>query len=108
MTHCGNGILDPGEECDAGLLNGKNGICSLTCKMETCGNGRVDPGETCESCPQDLSRCIVEQNCNMCPCPYADFASDLILKDRIRAKLRDASRKVFYSFSPEVLLSNFL
>ncbi|MDR0606930.1 MAG: hypothetical protein LBG52_00935 [Candidatus Peribacteria bacterium] len=108
MTYCGNGSVDLGEECDDGPLNGKNGHCSTICKLETCGNGVVDLGETCEHCPQDVQWCIIEQNCNICPCPYADFASDLISKDRIRVKLRDSSRKVFYRFSPEIQLSNIL
>jgi cysteine-rich repeat protein len=44
---CGNGIVDPGEQCDgpnAGLQP-----CSSTCFQETCGNGIVDPNEECDN-----------------------------------------------------------
>ncbi|MDR2416019.1 MAG: hypothetical protein LBD75_05440 [Candidatus Peribacteria bacterium] len=109
-TTCGNGEIDSslGEECDNGALNGKDGLCSSICKLETCGNGIPDLGETCQTCPQDLDRCIIEQNCNTCPCQYADFASDLRENDQIRAKLRDQGRKIFYRFSPVVAVSDFL
>lgn len=40
---CGNGIKDPGEECD-----GTPG-CSSTCFLQRCGNGIVDPGEECDN-----------------------------------------------------------
>ena len=50
---CGNGILEPGEQCDDGnLVNGDG--CSSTCTIETpppppvCGNGIVEAGEQCD------------------------------------------------------------
>ncbi|MGH7336647.1 MAG: hypothetical protein ACREI7_03635, partial [Myxococcota bacterium] len=60
---CGNGVLDSGEQCDAGNLNGatcaSQGFvagtlsCSSSCTFDTsechdCGNNFVDPGETCD------------------------------------------------------------
>ena len=43
---CGNGKVDPGEQCDDG--NDQNGDgCSSSCQLE-CGNGQVDPGEQCD------------------------------------------------------------
>jgi fibro-slime domain-containing protein len=63
---CGNGVLEAGEACDLGPLNGSfNGDgsgCSRTCTKEpscrsggttracdtTCGNGVVEPGEDCD------------------------------------------------------------
>ena len=61
---CGNGHLDPGEECDDGNaapLDGCSAVCQIEC-FETCGacgivgpcrgaycgNGRLDPGEVCD------------------------------------------------------------
>jgi cysteine-rich repeat protein len=108
VTRCGNGVIELNEECDNGELNGKDRKCSVNCKKELCGNGIQDAGETCENCPQDMGRCIVEQNCTTCPCQFADLASDLSSNDRIRAKLRDEPRKVFYKFSPEVFVNNFI
>jgi cysteine-rich repeat protein len=47
---CGNGIVDPGEQCDDGNAAQGDG-CSATCSNEAgaaCGNGAVDPGEQCD------------------------------------------------------------
>ncbi|MDR2190688.1 MAG: hypothetical protein LBP53_05945 [Candidatus Peribacteria bacterium] len=85
-------MVNSGEECDNGELNGKDGSCSTTCKQEE---------SPCE-------RCIVEQNCNSCPCQYADFASDIRGDDKIRAKFRDKTRSIWYRFSPEILVNNFI
>lgn len=58
---CGNGFLDPGEQCDDGNIASDDG-CSTLCARETCGNGRLDwpeqcdDGKTCEwgtSCSTD-------------------------------------------------------
>ncbi len=47
---CGNGTLDPGEECDdANTVSGDG--CSAACTRENpspCGNGTLDPGEECD------------------------------------------------------------
>jgi len=44
---CGNGRVDPGEECDDG-----NHVhadrCTNYCEMTTCGDGRPDSGEPCD------------------------------------------------------------
>ncbi|MBF0491647.1 MAG: DUF4215 domain-containing protein [Deltaproteobacteria bacterium] len=48
---CGNGIPEPGEQCDHGALNGTPGDrCSSTCASLTCGDGIVqaDLGEQCD------------------------------------------------------------
>ncbi|MFH2007871.1 MAG: DUF4215 domain-containing protein [bacterium] len=44
---CGDGNVDPDEECDDGNLTGGDG-CSGTCHLEGCGNGNVDAGEQCD------------------------------------------------------------
>jgi cysteine-rich repeat protein len=46
---CGNGILDPGEQCDNGSANGINGTCSTACKVQFCGDGIKNDGEACDT-----------------------------------------------------------
>jgi len=48
---CGDGILDPGEECDEGFNNDQCGpICTDTCQIyqEQCGNSCLDSNEECD------------------------------------------------------------
>ncbi|MBN2016056.1 DUF4215 domain-containing protein [Candidatus Dojkabacteria bacterium] len=44
---CGNGTVDPGEECDDGNSNNYDG-CRNNCTLPYCGDGIIDPGETCD------------------------------------------------------------
>jgi len=44
---CGNGIIDPGEQCDD--HNRQNGDwCNEICQLERCGNGIIDFSEDCD------------------------------------------------------------
>ena len=36
---CGDGLLQDGEECDMGMENGNNKVCTAGCKMNICGDG---------------------------------------------------------------------
>src|SRR5262249_28144837 len=50
LPGCGDGKVDPGEQCDDGNTQSGDG-CSSTCQnevSEACGNGTIDPGETCD------------------------------------------------------------
>jgi cysteine-rich repeat protein len=43
---CGNGAVDPGEECDT---SGPSPTCSATCGLvDGCGDGNLDAGEFCD------------------------------------------------------------
>lgn len=47
---CGNGYIEPGEQCDDGNTEGDDG-CSPSCAIEidpVCGNGIVESGEECD------------------------------------------------------------
>lgn len=49
---CGDGAVDPGEECDDG--NNENGDgCSADCVIEPCGNGVCEMTENPTTCPLD-------------------------------------------------------
>ena len=45
---CGNGVTDPGEECDDGNISDGDG-CTASCRFETCGDGIVGPNEDCDT-----------------------------------------------------------
>jgi hypothetical protein len=45
---CGNGVVEPGEECDPPRTGPEGLQCGPTCQFLTCGNGLVDPGEQCD------------------------------------------------------------
>jgi cysteine-rich repeat protein len=63
-SECGNGDLEPGEQCDDGDLDAGDG-CSPECTFEGCGNGiyeegleecdRTDPGNTESRCRWDCT-----------------------------------------------------
>src|SRR4029077_20785766 len=44
---CGNGALEPGEDCDDGNF-ANDDACPVTCLLATCRNGRLDGGEECD------------------------------------------------------------
>ena len=44
---CGDGITDPGEECDDGNDDDTDG-CHNDCTTNDCGDGNPDPGEECD------------------------------------------------------------
>jgi cysteine-rich repeat protein len=46
-SFCGNGVVDPDEECDDGDLVDID-ECSNACLLPPCGDGRVQPGEDCD------------------------------------------------------------
>ena len=50
FPRCGNGQLDPGEQCDDGLQNSDSvaDACRLWCLDPWCGDGVVDTGEQCD------------------------------------------------------------
>ena len=45
---CGDGNVDPDEQCDDGNVADGDG-CTAACRLERCGNGVRDPGEDCDA-----------------------------------------------------------
>ena len=46
--YCGDGVVDPDEECDEGDANDDNGACTSVCLSAACGDGYTQPGEECD------------------------------------------------------------
>jgi cysteine-rich repeat protein len=65
---CGDGKIDPGEQCDDG--NTTNGdACENNCTLSRCGNGIKDAGEQCDDGPGSNGpgqRCNATCRLNMC------------------------------------------
>lgn len=61
LTSCGNGVEEPGEECDDGKNDNldEDDECSATCLTPKCGNGRHDFNEVCDRTASDGG-----SNCN--------------------------------------------
>lgn len=73
---CGNGQIDPDEECDDG---GASDTCSEDCLSIACGNGRVDPGEACDDGNDDENDGCFD-NCQVYfPDSYVTFYEDQFL-----------------------------
>ena len=45
---CGDGVVEPGEQCDDGAGNGDDRACKLDCSAQVCGDGALGPGEGCD------------------------------------------------------------
>lgn len=60
---CGNGVLDPDEQCDQGAANADDAACTSTCKHAICGDGLVRADvETCDdgSANGDYGHCAAD------------------------------------------------
>ncbi|MDI1443899.1 DUF4215 domain-containing protein [Polyangium sp. 6x1] len=66
---CGNGTVDPGEECDDGNCEPTD-ECSDKCKKPYCGDKIVQPGEDCDDGQNEVG--------DMCPndCKLPDAGTD--------------------------------
>lgn len=53
---CGDGLLDPGEQCDEGDDTGDRGACTSLCKLAICGDGLIHAGvEACDDADDDYT-----------------------------------------------------
>ena len=62
---CGNGVIDPGEDCDTcpqDVQCAPGEACVAGVCVPLCGNGVIDPGEDCDTCPQDV-QCAPGEEC---------------------------------------------
>ncbi|MCY1056428.1 DUF4215 domain-containing protein [Nannocystis sp. SCPEA4] len=56
---CGDGEVQPGEQCDAGPLNGDWAACKTDCTLASCGDGLRGPTEECDGGDDCLADCTV-------------------------------------------------
>ena len=63
---CGNGILDPNEECDPGP--GDSPGCDSDCRFSRCGNGHLNSaaGEQCDPGPFETANCDADCTLSVC------------------------------------------
>lgn len=65
IPYCGDGNVDPGEQCDDGPLNGTPDHCDTNCTPPGCGNGNLGLDEACDdgntaSCDGCSATCDIE------------------------------------------------
>jgi cysteine-rich repeat protein len=67
-TSCGDGVVDPGEQCDLGPQNSDSGQCTSSCNIAACGDGLVYEGfEECDDGnPDNTDACV--QGCALAVC----------------------------------------
>ncbi|MBI4598832.1 Ig-like domain-containing protein [Candidatus Uhrbacteria bacterium] len=78
---CGNGVIDPGEDCDDGSENGTYGACGEDCSLATafyCGDGSIAGGEACD-CGSDVAAMDAgawSSSSLHCEAPNGQYAED--------------------------------
>lgn len=67
---CGNGVLDPGEECDDGPANADDALCSTNCVSAFCGDGQLQPalGEECDDGNDNSNEGACTETCATAKC----------------------------------------
>lgn len=66
---CGDGILDPDEECDDGADNDYASACLPTCRRATCGDGHVHAGiEQCDDGSDNADWATCLSTCDLAAC----------------------------------------
>lgn len=67
---CGDGIVDPGEECDDGPANADDAPCSSACVSAFCGDGVVQAAlnEECDDGPANADNAACTEACEAAKC----------------------------------------
>lgn len=65
---CGDGIIDPGEGCDAGPANGPGNPCNSQCQLSACGDGELGPGEQCDDGADNADDAACTTECTTATC----------------------------------------
>ncbi len=64
---CGNGIVEPGEQCDDGNQSNTD-ACLNTCKLPVCGNQVLEGTEQCDNGPQNSNTSSCTLGCRLAAC----------------------------------------
>ena len=66
---CGDGFVDPGEECDDGDGNSDDGACTFDCALAKCGDGLIQQGvEECDLGLENSDAGACTQTCALARC----------------------------------------
>ncbi len=65
---CGDGQVDPGEECDDGNANGPGGACLADCVNNVCGDNDKGPGEECDDGENNADNGVCKSDCTLNVC----------------------------------------
>jgi hypothetical protein len=65
LAACGNGVREPGEECDLGAENDDNRDCTASCRNAVCGDGLIQKGV--EQCDPGGKPSSCYTNCQLAP-----------------------------------------
>jgi len=62
---CGNGVMEPGEDCDRGADNSdqRPNACRTDCRLFRCGDGTIDRGEACDGGAFCSAACALQPGC---------------------------------------------
>ena len=100
--------MDKQDRCQNGLKCGENNWNNV-CIVDPTPEPPYIPSNPTPNCT-DPTRCIqispiIPTTCNQCPCQFADFASEFIIGDKIRAQLRDVSYQTLYRYSSPYIIT---
>lgn len=63
---CGDGIVDPGEDCDDGPDNDPYAACTDLCQLNVCGDGKVHAGvEACDEGAANVDDGYCRSDCQL-------------------------------------------
>jgi hypothetical protein len=81
-SSCGDGALDPGEECDNGGENGPDQACYADCTLNRCGDGVSEGPEDCDLGPQNGQDSGCSLDCKVLPsaCGMQKVAAQVTIK----------------------------
>jgi cysteine-rich repeat protein len=85
VTTCGDGVVEPPEQCDQGDRNSdtRPNRCRTNCRSARCGDGVVDNGEECDDGNRQSGDLCTRQCRDAAVCGDADFDGELNATDAL-------------------------